>query len=271
MNWESLENPIIKKTWQNGILVAIVLLLLYDNVVIVKLCEVIAFGLCIVYALQYLDGSRRRNCIFYALAIGFIVLVLPFNPVFLGINLAFPWYDPGMFSWSFLGLLLVAYGIMALMGIGTTAITVILQRRKLMHRIAAFKRAQVTEKDAVVSIFHYFLKDPTISKTLTLILFITAASLVEEVLYRFVLFNVLAVLGLNVVVIIVISMIVFGWAHVENGNYAYIINSTMCGLVFSLVFISPGDGGLISVWICHLMWNTIVVIEHKIELVSQGY
>lgn len=270
VTWESLENPIIKKTWQNGILVGLVMLFIYDDILITKLCEIASIGLLALYLIQYSDRDKWKSYFFYVIGIGFVLLVLPMNPLYLGIDksLVLVWFSPNMLSSAFLLALFWGYGAMTIMGVLTSLIVTYYNKRGMLKKLRRFLPLQSTQKDAVVSIFYYFLKDPTPTKSITLAFFLILASLVEEILYRFLLINMLFFAGINIFIVVGISMAVFGWAHIENGNWAYIVNSIGCALIFSIVGL---QFGLLAGWTEHLFWNGFVVIEHRTELWSQGY
>ena len=270
VTWESLDNPIIKKTWLNGVFVGFVMLFIYNDVIIVKLCEIAATGLLIAYLFQYCDRQKQRIYLFYVIAVGFVLIALPFNPLYPGIDkyLILVWYSPRMLSTDFLLALFWGYGAMTLIGVITSLIVSYYNKRKMMWKLRRFLPIQSTDKDIVVSIFYYFLKDPTAGKSITLFLFLTLASLVEEILYRFILVDVLSFAGINIIVVVIISMAVFGWGHIENGNWAYIVNSAGCAAIFAIVGL---QFGLLAGWTLHGFWNAFVVLEHKIELWSQGY
>jgi hypothetical protein len=60
-----------------------------------------------------------------------------------------------------------------------------------------------------------------------------------------------------------ISSLAFGYAHSVNGFFGYVINSSLAGFFFGLFFYRHG---LLAVWLLHLFWNFIVVVEYYITI-----
>lgn len=270
-------NPILKRTWYHGILVGIFMLLAFDNMILIKMVETTIIVLSIVYILQYKTWRVKRVVAFIIAIAGVIIIFLPFNPFYLHIDEIVPykWYDPYVFTASYwLRDFMAYYGYLTLFSVVAIIITMLYYRYKTKKSVTAI--GDDAEEDAVTNIFDAFITgtENKLKKLVTLALLLFIAAFVEEVVYRYILLNLISgVLGFFIPAFIAsaiglfVSAIVFGWAHEGNGFIIYIFNSSLAGIIFGISF---ATGSLLASFFLHLFWNIMVVVERKIELKLRG-
>jgi len=127
------------------------------------------------------------------------------------------------------------------------------------------------DSDPVVSLYEHFLVEPTPRKITILSLLLTVAAFEEEIIYRYFIINLLAIFPVfwgspplpSAITIIIISAVIFGFAHRQNGNVIYVINSMLGGVVFAWFFMVYG---IMGGFILHLVWNAIVIVQQWIAI-----
>jgi membrane protease YdiL (CAAX protease family) len=107
-------------------------------------------------------------------------------------------------------------------------------------------------------IWDYFIEEPNYKKVILLLVLLGIASIFEEIVFRFFFINILIRFSVAIPIIIIITALVFGLAHYNNGGWIYTVNSTFAGFIFAFTFI---QFGLITVWILHFLWNFLVVYQ----------
>lgn len=271
--WDILENPVIKRIWNQTIIMAFLLLVIFNNILLSKLIEICAFGLLALYILQYVNIYRRKLLLFIEIIIAIIIIIIPVNFFYLRIDqctLCYSWFNPYMLDPQFWYKdLMAGYGLLTLLSVAAMVMMILYykSKKRQLTRIGSD-----SENDVVTNMFDAFLTGSQKGKKfITLALLLISASLVEEITYRWLIINGLTVIDIpfisHPIVIIIVSSIAFGWAHEANGFILYVFNSSLAGVIFALFYMSYG---LLPVWILHLLWNTLIVIERKIELKLNG-
>lgn len=121
------------------------------------------------------------------------------------------------------------------------------------------------------TLFEYFLTDRSAKKWFLLISLLVFASIYEEIVYRYFYINLfIFIMGIFIIPIvpsiyvsILLASFLFGMAHRENGGWSYVINSLFAGIIFSLCFIWYG---IITSWILHLLWNMLIILQQLVTI-----
>lgn len=120
------------------------------------------------------------------------------------------------------------------------------------------EQGKALEKEEGYSIWHYFLIDTTFKKVLILLALLSIASVMEEIVFRYILGNVLLRFNLPLFLVVIITSIIFGLMHYSNGGWVFTINSTFAGIFFFLAFYQMG---LITAWLLHFLWNFLIIFQ----------
>lgn len=156
-----------------------------------------------------------------------------------------PYIDPNFEIVQFMGY----YGIMALISILESVLFVLIVKKFGNNEPKPTKKKH--------DIFSTVMSDFDPKNWLYLFILLSFASLWEEIIFRFIAMNILDVLGVPLWGVILISSMIFGYAH-KTGGILHIISSFNAGIIFALVYISHG---IFYVWVLHLFWNLLVMVQ----------
>lgn len=138
----------------------------------------------------------------------------------------------------------------------------------IIQMLVRYKQKEIPIKsdDDGGSLWDYFIQDATPKKTLTLILFLLVASLSEEIIFRYFLFQAILLpfqfIYWNIFGMILataVTSLLFGIAHRSNGFFGYVVNSIIGGVFFGLFFY---QWGLFGSWMLHFLWNFLVILDY---------
>jgi len=256
---ERLFKHIIYQTIIYSLIVLSFFISLYENriVYISSLVGIFAISIYLYYRM-YKRRSDFGQLLYYFILLGILLLIfLPLNIfyVFIGeplfndaIGISFN-FDFILFGYFYFWLTIGAI-------ISQTIIA-------LFYR---FARHTIPESKGY-GIWDYFLQDISIINVFLLLALLSVASIFEEIVFRFLIINILDVTGLNIILIIIISAIIFGLAHYNNGGWIFCINSTWAGIIFAISFIQMG---ILSAWFLHFLWNFLVVYQMFIPKIYEG-
>jgi membrane protease YdiL (CAAX protease family) len=115
-------------------------------------------------------------------------------------------------------------------------------------------------------IWDYFIINRSIRNYIVLFALLTVSAVMEEIIFRFILMNFLLRFNIGIIYVVIITSILFGLAHYQNGGWIYCVNSVLAGFVFAIVFI---EMGLITAWLLHLFWNFIVIFQMFLPLLYE--
>lgn len=89
-------------------------------------------------------------------------------------------------------------------------------------------------------------------KTILYIGYITSLAYCEEMIFRYLIYELLFNWNINMYLAILIVAIAFGLSHLPNGGTTYAFVSFVMGLILAYVYIQWGVAGA---WIIHAFWN----------------
>ena len=115
-------------------------------------------------------------------------------------------------------------------------------------------------------IWDYFLKNRSIKNFVLLLALLTVSAVMEEIIFRFILMNFMLKFNIALIYAIIISSILFGLAHYQNGGWIFCVNSTFAGFIFSFAFV---EMGLITAWFLHFFWNAIIIFQMFLPLLYE--
>ena len=279
LDYQFFESQIIKRIVVYSVFVSLILMLNFSDQFIFKTSAIILCGLCILYIVGFSHSRNsvyeryKKSLVLVLFLIGFFCTLIPFNPFYLGLDVALPikWYVP-IINWEFFMWFSAAYGWLTLFALVAMAIIVFYFKRKTRSKGTGRSMRESSKKDVVTPIFDNFIEQPTFRKILVLLFLLIIASFVEEVIYRYAVFNFIylalsAIPAISMIVATIASGLIFGWAHKDNGYVVYIVNSSLAGFVFAIMFVQYGLDGA---WLLHFAWNLLVVFERKIELIMRS-
>lgn len=271
----TLENPaleygVLQRVWLNCIFVSIIILVSFSDMAVYRLTIFALFGLLITYLHQFHVVRQERNrdakikyyISFFAIILGLILFLLPTNIFYFRLDVIFPlkWWDASTLSSEFwLHKFWEYYGWLTIFSFISMVLTILYLKRKNI-RISSGSGG-----DKVSSIFQYFIERPTFKKIFILSMLLIVASFMEEIIYRYTIFNFMLLIQIPFVLAVLISALIFGVAHSGNGFIIYVINSSFAGIFFAICFY---EYGLIASWLLHLFWNVLVVVEQYITLLG---
>lgn len=180
----------------------------------------------------------------------FMVLTSKTNHIY-EIYQSYEWFYPAYIVYEFDILIFMGYyGIMVFISIIETIIFVIMV--KMSHQFSK-ENTEIKKMDIFAQVMEkYDTKNWTY---LFILLFF--ASLWEEVIFRFFTMNLAAEFTIPHWVIILISSVLFGIAH-KSGGLFHIISSFNAGIVFAIAYVNYG---IFFVWVLHLFWNILVMVQ----------
>jgi len=269
------EEPVIKRTWNYSILTGVVMLFMFENAVFSKLVAIITIALSCIYVIvfyQHEEEVKNDRVKFFAsfviICVGIIYIIMPNNILYFGLDRIWPikWFSAKMLTWDYFLWFFASYAIMSICSYFALFLTYFYYEKRRKKKGGGL--VQESKNDTVTNIFDSFIEQPTPKNITTLALLLIIAAFVEEIIYRYAVFNLIFLFMQHwefwgLFISCIVTGLVFGYAHKDNGYFMYVINSTFSGIVFSLMFYNFGLDGA---WLIHLFWNMMVVFERKLEI-----
>lgn len=260
---EMSEQPVLKRIWISAIFSTIIFLFTTDDVLISILGRLVIFGLALLYIPLFTKFKIKATYALILTLICAVLILIPYNYLYIGLDktMDYKFVMSNTYTLEAGLVLLAGYGILTLFALAAVIITYYyLKSKRISIRSAS-------SGDAVSSMFDYFITDTNWRKIMVLGALLFIAALVEEILYRYFLVNILFLFNVPIWLIIIVGAIAFGYAHEGNGFIIYVFNSTLAGIIFVSVFLY---GGMMLSLGLHLMWNVLVVVERKIDILISG-
>jgi len=254
-----LEKGISYQIFTYTVVSMIFFMAVFSNTLIFYITAIVLILLGLIYFLknrEKLDTKRR---------IGFFILLnLAIIPLFASENILntvitrFFLTDPIGLTMNFDGLMFWAlYGLLGFFAIVSEFIVV----------FYLFKNRTLASEEEDLGMWSYFAMNPSIKKAIYLFSLLSVASIVEEIVFRFILINIGIKYNFPIPLIVIVSSLVFGIAHFKNGNsWIFVPNPTFAGIMFSIAFLQMG---LFSAWLLHFFWNFLVVFQMVIPVILE--
>lgn len=129
-----------------------------------------------------------------------------------------------------------------------------------------FSKEKLYPTETGYGIWDYFVVNRSIRNFVLLLSLLTVSAVMEEIIFRFILMNFMLRFGVALVYVVIISSILFGLAHYQNGGWIYCVNSIFAGFIFAFIFV---EMGLMTAWFLHFFWNFIVIFQMFLPLLYE--
>lgn len=129
-----------------------------------------------------------------------------------------------------------------------------------------FSKEKLYPTETGYGIWDYFVVNRSIRNFILLLSLLTVSAVMEEIIFRFILMNFMLRFNIALIYVIIVSSLLFGLAHYQNGGWIYCVNSIFAGFIFAFVFV---EMGLMTAWFLHFFWNFIVIFQMFLPLLYE--
>jgi len=232
----------------------------YDNPTIYLISMFTLFILIFYLFLMY----KKRNVSIIKQFIAWILIIIIIILMFLPTNIFYIFIGKILLQ-DPIGMIYIFDAVKFFMYFGLLTLFAIVSETIIgLYYYFSKEKTYPTEKG--YGIWDYFIVNRSIKNFILLLALLTVSAVMEEIIFRFILMNFMLRFNIALIYVIIISSILFGLAHYQNGGWIYCVNSIFAGFIFAFAFI---EMGLMTVCFLHFFWNFIVIFQMFLPLLYE--